>query len=432
MKKDDAIRRSGQLEKVLEITRAMAATQDLDALLQLVIDRAMELLDAERATVFLYDADTDELVSRVAAGTGEIRISAGTGLAGAVARGGKLVNVTDAYSDDRFNPDVDRQTGFRTRNILSLPMWDYHGALVGVLQVLNKREGPFADEDIALAEVLAAQAGVAIQRANLIRHFLLKQQMERAMEIAQEIQRGLLPTDDPQIAGFDVAGLTIPADHTGGDTYDFMPLPDGRWMFVVADATGHGIGPALIIAETRAMLRAICLQRARLGSTRPDGEGSGDDVPSVLETTNELLMSDLDSSRFVTCFLGLLDPDGASLVYASAGHGPLLFYDAARDDFDVVGATSIPLGVMDGAPYGETVTRSMSPGDFAAIVTDGFIEATNPEGEQFGTDRLCRMLRARRGDPPATMIRYLHAAVLNFAAGQPQADDLTAVIIRRA
>jgi len=417
MTTDDSNQRAADLAKVLDITRSMAATEDLDGLLQLIVDRAMELLDAERATIFLYDGGTDELVSRIAAGADEIRIPADTGLAGAVVQAGKVVNVTDAYADGRFNRDVDRRTGFRTRNILSVPMWDYHGSMVGVLQALNKRRGAFGLDDIELAEILAAQAGVAIQRANLIEHFLVKQQMERAMAIAQEIQQGLLPTDAPAIEGFDVAGFSKSADQTGGDTYDFMPLPDGRWMFAVADATGHGIGPALIIAETRAMLRAICL--------------SGADVPAVLRTANDLLSRDLDGGRFVTCFFGLLDPAGRHLTYASAGHGPLLFYDAGRDEFDVVGATSIPLGIMAEVAYDEILSVAMSSGDLAVILTDGFIEACDDSGEQFGVDRICRALKSSRGASAAEMIQQLHREVVSFTGGRPQADDLTAVVIRK-
>jgi len=433
--KETRIRR---LQKVLEISRSMAATEDLDELLQLIIARSMELLDAERATIFLYDADSDELISRVAAGTDEIRISAGTGLAGAAARSGKIVNVPDAYADKRFNPDVDRQTGFTTRNILSVPMQDYHGNLVGVLEVLNKRRGEFDQGDIALAETFAAQAGVAIQRANLIEHFLLKQQMERAMKIAQDIQRGLLPKGAPAIEGFDVAGFSRPADQTGGDTYDFMSLPDGRWMFIVADATGHGIGPALVIAETRAMLRAICRQASgapapsapqpAARAARPD---SAADVSAVLATTNELLLADLDNGRFVTCFLGMLDPAAESLTYASAGHGPILFYSAASGDFGSAGATSLPLGVMPDMGYAETVTHAFAGGDLAAIITDGFVETVNPKGEEFGVARTTNLLKSCLDRPAAEMIENLVAAVDRFAEGKPQADDLTAVIIRK-
>ena len=170
------------LQKVLDITRVMAATVDLDDLLQLIIDRSMELLDAERASVFLYEEQTNELVSIVAAGSGEIRFPADRGLAGSAAQSKTTINVADAYNDDRFDSSVDHESGFHTRNILSIPLCDNQGGLVGVLQVLNKRGGDFSDSDINLAETLGAQAGVALQRATLMEHYVAKQEMQRAME----------------------------------------------------------------------------------------------------------------------------------------------------------------------------------------------------------------------------------------------------------
>jgi phosphoserine phosphatase len=266
--------------------------------------------------------------------------------------------------------------------------------------------------------VLAAQAGVALQRARLIGHFLQKQEMERAMKIAREIQQELLPEPRPRICGYDVAGFCQPADQTGGDTYDFMPLPDGRWMLAVADATGHGIGPALVIAETRAMLRAL----SRHG--RPD-------ATAVLRNVNELLAVDLGDARFVTCFLGLLDPLVHRLSFASAGHGPLLFYRRATDAFEEVNATGLPLGVLAGAPFDEVLTRGLERGDFAAVTTDGFFEAANPSGALFGVQRMLDLLRRDRDLPSERMIANLHAAVVDFTAGRPAQDDLTAVIVRR-
>ena len=412
------LRRPTDLGKILEIARAMAATEDLDALLGLIVERSMELLGAERATVFLYDAPSDELVSRVAAGEGEIRSPADRGIAGATIRQGATLLVADAYADPRFNPDVDRKTGFRTRNILSVPLRDYHGGLVGVLQILNKAGGPFDAQDVELGEVLGAQAGVALQRARLIGHFLQKQEMERAMKIARDIQQALLPEAGPRICGYDVAGFCQPADQTGGDTYDFMPLPDGRWMLAVADATGHGIGSALVIAETRAMLRAL----SRHGPP---------DASAVLRNVNELLAADLGDARFVTCFLGLLDPLVHRLSCASAGHGPLLFYRRKEDAFEEVEATAMPLGILAEAPFDEVFTRSLAPGDFAAVTTDGFFEAANPAGEAFGVKRMRELLRRDRDLPSARMIERLHQAVRDFTAGQPPQDDLTAVVIRR-
>ncbi len=406
------------LHKVLEVSRAMVAAADLDSLLNLVIERSMELVDAERATLFLYERETNELVSRVAAGVDEIRVPADKGISGSTVRGGKTIIVPDAYADNRFNPAVDKQTGFRTRNILSIPLKDYEGGLVGVLQVINKRKGDFTDHDITLAETLSAQAGVALQRAVLIQHFAEKKQMEQALAIAKEIQQGLLPQSQPDVQGFDIAGLTDPADETGGDAYDFMTTPDGRLMLLVADASGHGIGPALVVAETRAMLRAMGVHNI--------------DMRSIMDTVNDLLVADLTGSRFVTCFFGMLEPKAATLRYSSAGHGPLVFYSRQRDEFTQTGATDLPLGVMDGMKFSEPVAHKFEPGDFAIIVTDGVFEASAPDGEMFGMDRVLKLLRRDRDKPAAEMIANLHRAVLEFNDAAVQDDDITLIAIKRS
>ena len=409
--------RAQDLYKVLEITRAMAAAEDLQSLLELIIERSCQLLDAERASIFLYDTEANELVSRVAVGVEALRVPADRGISGATIKTGKTLNVAHAYTDERFNPDIDRATGFVTRNLLSVPLRGRQGALVGVLQVINKREESFADYDVSLAEMLAAQAGVAIQRADLIEHYIEKQEMERAMGIARDIQRDLLPKAPPRAEGFHVAGFSSPADQTGGDMYDFLKLPDGRWMVVVADASGHGIGSALVIAETRAMLRAVSLH--------------GSDISKILQTVNDLLFVDLGEERFVTCFFGLLDPTDATLYYASAGHGPLLFYDRKEDSFAELPATALPLAVLAETDYGTAINHSFGVGDFAAITTDGFTEAADPDGEQFGTERVKDALRRDRDMPPAEMIANLYAEVSKFTHNAPQLDDLTAVIVKK-
>jgi len=405
------------LQKVLAVTRNMEATEDLDALLAIILDRSMELLDAERASLFLYDRDRNELISRIAAGLRELRIPADAGISGETVRTRQTVNVPDAYADARFNREVDRQTGFHTRNILSVPLLGYDGRLVGVLQVLNCRGGAFTEYAVSLAETLAAQAGVALQRATLIRHYVQKQQMERAMRIARDIQLGLLPKAPPTAPGFDIAGFSRPADETGGDIYDFFPLAGGRWMLLVADATGHGIGPALVVAEARAMVRSVMRQGAGL--------------QDALNVANGLLEADLGSARFVTCFVGVLEPEANRLRYASAGHGPLLFYSAAEDAFSSVPATGPPLGVLEDYDFAEVLQRDFAPGDFAAFTTDGFFEAEGPGGEQFGLERMRRLLRENRDRPAEEIIARLDRAVSTFTAGLPQADDLTAVVVRR-
>jgi phosphoserine phosphatase RsbU/P len=405
------------LRRVLDISRSMAAVTELDELLALIVDRSMELLHAERATIFLYDAGANVLISRIAAGAEEIRFPADRGIAGAAIQTGQTVVVPDAYADERFNPDVDKRTGFHTRNILSVPLRNHESKLVGVLQILNRTPGDFTDYDVSLAETLGAQAGVALQRARLIEHYLAKQKMERAMQIARDIQQGLLPAAAPTVEGFEVAGMSDPADETGGDTYDFLAAGDGRWMVTVADASGHGIGPALVIAEARAMIRAL-------------GHWEGK-VPDVLATVNRLLAVDLDGGRFVTCFLGLLDAAEQTLKFASAGHGPILLYTAATDTFQELAATGLPLGVLDDTEYDEVITHTFAPGDMAIVTTDGFFEASDHDGQEYGIGRMIECIRRDRDKPAAEILTTLRAEVSTFAAGQPQADDLTAVLIRK-
>ncbi|MCK5113475.1 MAG: SpoIIE family protein phosphatase, partial [Phycisphaerae bacterium] len=409
------------LHRVLDITRAMAATHELDELLPLIIERSLELLEVERATLFLYQQETNQLVARIATGMDDLCVPADKGICGETLRQQQTLVINDAYSSDCFNPEIDRATGFRTRNIMSVPLLDYEGSLVGVLQMLNKRDGDFTDQDVALADMLAAQSGVVLQRARLIEHYLEKQKMQRAMQIARDIQQGLLPDAPPDIDGYDIAGLSDPADETGGDMFDFITMESGAEALVVADATGHGIGPALVIAEMRAMLRA---------SIHLSTDKSAD-VSKMLETVNYLLAADLSSASFVTCFLGVMNPTANSLTYASAGHGPIIIYDYDADSFREEPATGLPLGVLDDADYDATETVNFKPGDMVIVTTDGFFEAADTSGEMFGTERMHEIIRQHRDDPVADIINTLQTRVMEFCHGIPQADDLTAIAVKR-
>lgn len=421
MKSSDNNNMQQNLYRVLDITRAMAATHELDELLPLIIERSLELLAVERATLFLYHPDTNELIARIATGVEELRVPADRGICGETLRTRKTLVINDAYNDERFNPQIDIDTGFRTRNIMSVPLLDYEGTIVGVLQMLNKRSGAFNDEDVALADMLAAQSGVVLQRARLIRHYIEKQEMERAMQIARDIQQGLLPETPPNIDGYDIAGMSSPADETGGDMFDFVPMDNDGWALVVADATGHGIGPALVIAEMRAMLRTSVHL----------GKGQSGNVSEMLSTVNYLLAADLNSASFVTCFLGILNPKENRMTYASAGHGPMIFYNHSEDKFRNEPATGLPLGILDDTDYDKTETFSFQVGDMGIITTDGFFEAANSSGEMFGIERMHAVIRQHRDKPAAEIIGLLQQNVEEFCAGAPQADDLTAVIIRR-
>ena len=405
------------IKALLEMARALAATCDLDKLLQMVVDYSMDLLDAERATVFLYDRETEELVSRVAEGTSEFRIAVKTGLAGAAACSLKIVNVPDVYQDERFNPEVDKKTGFRTRNILSCPLTNYDGKLVGVLQVLNKRTGAFDQNDITLAEAFSSQAGIALQRAYLLDEYLEKQRLEDSLRIAHEIQERLFPQEAPPLPGFDIACWNRPCDATGGDFCDFLSLSETKLLVTLGDVTGHGVGPALVSSATRAMLRAL---------------GSVDDrIDEVISKVNVLLTADLHDNRFVTVFIGILESSSKGrLSYCSAGQGPLLWLHAKTNQVDVLSAGGIPVGILAEAPAIPCEEIEMEAGDVFGLLTDGFYEWSRSDGEMFGVERVSEVIRSRREKSAQVILDTLKAATEDFA-DTCQADDLTAIIIKK-
>lgn len=407
------------LSGVLDVALKLGATSELEPLLELIASQARNVLDAERASVFQYDSKSNELFTRVATGTDrEIRISVdGSSIAGAAASTNQIVNIPDAYGDSRFNREIDRQTGFRTRSILSVPLNDNEGRLVGVLQMLNKRDGQFDAYDQQLAAAFSAQAGVALQRAQLLEEYAQKQQMEQALQIARTIQQQLLPRENPRIPGFEVAGWSQACDETGGDCYDFQMLKGDRLAITLADATGHGVGPALVIAETRALLRAVM--------------SLAEDVGQIIHQVNNLLSDDLGGDRFVTTFFGLLDPGDSMINYASAGQGPLLVYNHQQRRIQELPATGIPLGIMPDMEFMAEEPIRFMPGDMLVLLTDGFYEWSNPADELMGSQRIADVVIENAGSPAADLIDMIRSAVLEFSEGTEQKDDLTAVIVKK-
>lgn len=405
------------LTSLLDIAREIGAVLDLDTLIRNIENAALSTLNCERVTLFLFDANSTELWSRFATGTDEIRFPADQGIAGETLAGRVPISVADAYADDRFNQEVDKATGFITRNMLSVPMFGHDGSPVGVLQVLNKRTGQFEATDEKIAVTFCSLTGVAVQRQLLLDEFAAKEKMMHDLEIAREIQESLLPEASPTINGFDIAAWNKPADETGGDTYDFIELQGGKWAIVLADATGHGIGPALIAAECRALLRALTTVT--------------EDLVEIVTKANRILNRDLSGGRFLTVFFGILDPTSGQLNYVSAGQAPLLYFRKSVDEGNIIDASTIPMGVLSDMFGVESQCLQLEAGDTFLLASDGYYEWMNPKEEEFGADRGIDLLRSTSSLSADQVIVELNKAVKEFAAPVEQDDDLTAVVVKR-
>lgn len=419
--------------KLLAVSRRLAETGDLAQVLSTVIDALRDLLDAERATVFEYDAAADELFTQVAHGLGGrdgpgvIRIPANRGIAGAAASARLIVNIPDAYADDRFNRDVDLRTGYRTRNILAVPLLDHEGGLVGVAQVLNRRGGPFGPSDEQVATGLAAQAAVAIRRGRLIEDRVARERMERDLQAARSIQQSTFPTALPVLGTWQIAAAGEPAEQCGGDAFDVVPLAGGEiiapedapdeLVLLVADATGHGIGSALSAMQARAMLRLGLRLR------QP--------IERIASETNRQLCQDLPMGRFVTGWFARVDLRTGHVACIAAGQGPILLYRRADDAFETLSTDMPPMGVMADDVPAERTTFVMQPGDMLVALTDGYFESESPQSEQWQQDRCEALIRSMRDSSPEAILQACNDAMREWCEGAPAADDRTAIILKR-
>jgi len=252
---------------------------------------------------------------------------------------------------------------------------------------------------------------------NLTETTAAKQKMEQQLEVARTIQEGLLPQDVPSIENFQVVGWSQPADQTGGDYFDWLELPNGLVVLTIGDVTGHGIGPALVTAATRAYARATIQ--------------ADDALDAAIARLNDLVHGDLKGERFVTLVACLLDPQLRQIKMVAAGHGPALFYSRIRDAVDVISDThGLPLGITDGSEYDRPLQLQFEPGDALVLVSDGFFEWSNAAGDIFGTERLHDSVLKSCREAADQIVDRLRQDIAAFNGGFGQADDTTALVIR--
>jgi len=254
----------------------------------------------------------------------------------------------------------------------------------------------------------------AIERSRIATEVAI---FSREMELAQQVQLALIPTKAPDIEGLQVEGWALAADLTGGDCYDFWQLQDGRLAVLLADASGHGLAPAMIVSQVRTLVRTLSEFESH-----PHG---------LLTRVNDRIAADLEGSRFVTAFLGFFSPDG-KLHFASAGHGPMYWCPNNDSPLQELDTTGLPLGIQ--APWiaddiGPPVELTAS--GMLAVFSDGLFEAPAPNGQQFGVQRVKDILTQTRGQPCATIIAGLRTAVQKWQGTTNPKDDQTIVIVRR-
>ena len=412
-----------QLQKIIDAGTLINSTLDLGTVLQQVMTSAKEVMGADASCVMLLEEETGDLVCLTATGpVGDqfkelFRIKKDTAsIANWVSQNEAPLLIDDAYSDDRFCPDYDRQTGFKTQSIMAVPLL-VRGRLIGVAEVINKRASDsgvvaFDDHDRKLFEAFCNQAAVGIENARLHHRLLQRTLMERDIEFAAQVQQSFLPVRLPCNEQISVFGRCVAALDIGGDMYDIVEKDDGSVLVALGDVSGKGASGALYMASVVSDLRGLALRET--------------DVSKMMHQRNNLVCERVLRGRFITFVLMFFDFERGEMTYAIAGHPPILRVDTEGKVDRLSTEVGIPLGFYRDTPY-PSVTVDLRPGDRFLAYTDGFIEAPDISGEFFDIEGLESFMSATalRGE---AWVDRLYDRLHAFAAPDAGLDDLTVVL----
>lgn len=416
-------RRVQRLESLVEATSVLNSTLDFDELLALIMQLATSQMNADRSSLFLLDASKRNLVSKVAQGleSKEIVVTVGAGIAGAVAETGEDIIIDEACSDPRFNPAVDHASGYRTRTILCVPVRNNAGEIAGVMQVLNKKEGFFDREDAEYLKALSTQAAIVLEKSLLHRSELERQRMARELSLAREIQSSLLPSRAPRVAAFDLASVYRACFEVGGDYYGYFPFSDSQIGLAIADVSGKGMPAAMHSTALRSMLQLLA--------------SPSEEITELVSRLNENVFKNTNARSFITFFYALLDSAALTVDYVNAGHNRPLIVDPASGGVRELDAGGLPLGVLPHGGY-DRGTAQLSRGEILCLFTDGLSEAFGAGGEQYGTERLVRVIREHHDAPAERLCDFIIKDVEQFVGIHSPAqlcpfhDDLTLVVAK--
>ncbi len=402
---------STHLGTLVRAARELAGQGALDKLFELVLSFSLDAVNATRGVVMTREPNGD-LRTRAIRGEG-FRIS--SMVRDLVTNEGKSLLVRDVRSDQDFASRTSILMQ-QIRSILAVPL-QTDEAVIGLLYLDSLNFGrEFTVEDLNLVTVMANIAAIRIEHARLVQQEESRKVLDHELERAAEIQRRLLPSQAPEVPGFDIAGYNAPCRTVGGDYYDFLTYSDGRVALLIGDVSGKGLGAALLMSSLQA--------RAQVFLENPD------DLAEQVSKLNRSVAGNCPGNCFITFFVAVLNSASGELVYCNAGHNPPLLIRHSGN-VESLEASGIPLGISRAAQYQQNSCR-IEKGDVLVLFSDGVTEARGVDGEQeFGEDRLISVVQGERDGSVDDIIERIRGEILSFSNGSPASDDITLVLARR-
>lgn len=410
-----------KLRMLLDITKTISRSLDLEEVLTLVMDTLGSILPYDAAGIFLIDYDEEKenpyiFKSRAIRGydisfeLAEPKLKMGEGFIGYVAQTRKPIISPNVLEDSRYF-----HARAKTRSEMVAPIIS-NDEIIGVFDLESDQFDAYNEDDLSVLTLLASQVAIIIEKVELHEQLVEKKRLEAQIEVARQVQLELLPDKDPQIKNFDISAYIFPTEEVSGDYYDWVKIFDDQLGIVVADAVGKGIPAALLIAFLRASLRA--------------NVQTGYAPHIALSKVNDLLWDSVEENQFITAIYGILDATNRTFVFSNAGHNPPLLINP-NGEYKFVEYGDLPLGMFRAMRYHQHFIR-LEQGQTLILYTDGITEAANDSGEEFGRERLaekaigCVNLSAKK------MVDCIRRSVDLFTEKRFLNDDGTLFIIKAA
>ncbi|MBV9242911.1 MAG: SpoIIE family protein phosphatase [Acidobacteria bacterium] len=404
-----------KLRLLLDITKTISRSLDLEEVLNLVMDTLGSLIPYDAAGIYLMDGGEEHPFKSKALRGYQIsfeliepRLKMGEGFLGTVAQTGKAIISPDVSKDSRYFPARERTKSEMVAPIIS------NDRVIGAFDLESDRLNAYTEDDLEILRLLTSQVAIIIEKVRLHEEVVEKKRIEAQLDIARQVQLDLLPADDPVIDGFDISAYVFPTDEVSGDYYDWVRISEDQIGVVVADAVGKGIPAALLMAFLRASLRS--------------GIQTGFAPHIALANVSQLLHDSIEDNQFITAIYGILDSTNGTFVFANAGHNPPLRIKANRE-YQFIPYGDMPLGMFEDLHYHQHFIR-FEPGDLMVIYTDGITEAANPGGEEYGQERLAQRVLDGIDLPAKKLIDHIRKGIADFTEAKSLEDDGTLFIIK--
>ncbi len=402
-------RASAPMQALIRAGQELSENRPLAELFPVILDLAIQAVNAQRGVVLVLENDV--LVPKAHQGDG-FRIS--SGVRDRVLRDKTSILVRDAQLDDAFKGRMSIVEQ-KVHTMMAVPLQTKE-RIIGLIYVDSPfvlRE--FTRDDLNLLSVMAHIAAIRVENVRLAEIEQTERIMQRDLSQAAEIQRRMLPAEAPKMAGADLAGFNAACRTVGGDYYDFFPYPDGRVALALGDVSGKGMPASLMMMALHARVQVLA-------------EDPGN-MAAFMTRLNKATCAQCPSNRFITFFFCVLDTATGELTFANAGHNPPILMRASGEAQLLEGGGPV-LGILPIAPYAEQRAH-LDHGDMLVLYSDGVTEANNAAYEEYGEARFIEVLKRHREAPATAIVDAVTRDLDEFAAGAPQADDITLVVAKR-